>query len=322
MDEIVLALGGGGARGIAHLGVVRFLEREGLKIKAIAGTSAGGLVGALLAAGYTTFQIENLLAAMENPRLFSRSSLDGPSLLGLQGLIQILSAEIDGITFDQLAIPFACTAVDLATSQEVILAQGPVLDAVLATIAVPGIFPPQKIGNYHLVDGGVMDPVPVALARWLSPALPVIAVCLQSAPDRWAELPDHTSDENHPALPILERNAPHFAWPILEQVSRMRLGQAFHIFVDSMETTSRMLAELRLQQERPDAIIRPEVDRFGLFDLVDPTELIRLGETAARQCLPEIHRALSWSNQLSRIFRRAEPPGKVLLGEFDPNQTL
>jgi NTE family protein len=302
MDEIALALGGGGVKGIAHVGVVRVLEQEGFSVRAIAGTSAGGLVGALLANGHTSYQIEDILQGLSNPRLFSRSAHDGPSLMGLQGLIEVLEGEIKDCTFDQLTIPFAVTSVDLPTSQEVILAQGSVMDAVLATIAVPGIFPPRQIGQYSLVDGGVLDPVPVALARWLAPSLPIIAVCLHSAPEKWAHIPTSFTGT---AIPSITR-------PLIEQFVRMRLGQALQIFVDSIEITSRSLAELRLQQDHPDVIIRPKVEQYGLLDLADPAELIQLGEEAARKCLPEIRQALSWSNQLSRFFRHAEPPGKVL----------
>jgi NTE family protein len=302
MDEIVLALGGGGAKGAAHVGILRVLEQEGFAIRAIAGTSAGGLVGALVASGYDSHRIEQVLSGFSNPRLFSRAHHDGPSLLGLQGLNEILLEEIGNRTFEQLEIPFACTAVDLSTSQEIILAQGSLMDALMATIAVPGIFPPFKMGEYNLVDGGVLDPVPVALARWLSPHLPIIAVCLHPAPERWAHIPQRM---------LIPENAP-IPKPILDQFARMRFGQAFQIFVSSIDTTSRMLAELRLQQDRPDVIIRPQVEDFGMLDRINPAEMIQIGEDAARKALPEIREALKWSNQITRYFKKADPPGKIL----------
>lgn len=301
MDEVVLALDGGGVKGIAHVGVIRVLEKEGFRVRAIAGTSVGGLIGALFASGCASSDIENLLSAFNNPRLFSRGHNEGPALLGLHGLNQVLIDAIGDRTFDNCAIPFACTAVDLNLSQEVILAKGSLLDAVMATIAVPGIFPPRQIGNYLLVDGAVMDPVPVALARWLAPAFPIIAVCLTPAPEKWAHLPPQINIPDPSPIPR----------QLLDQFSRMRFGQAFQIFVNSIDTTSRMLAELRLQQDHPDVIIRPAVEQFGILDRVDPQELILIGEMAARKALPEIHQALSWSNQITRYFKRAEPPGTI-----------
>jgi NTE family protein len=302
MNEIALALGGGGVKGIAHIGVIRVLEREGFKIRAIAGTSAGGLVGALIASGFSPSQIEHLIQNMNNARFYSRTPTDGPSLLGLAGLNEILINEIHDRVFENLTIPFACTSVDLNTAQEVILAQGSIIDAVMATIAVPGIFPPRQIGEFSLVDGGILDPVPVSLARWLAPSLPIIAVCLQPTPEKWAHFPHQIS---MPMLSPIPR-------PLLEQFAKMRIGQAFHIFVDSFDISTRMLAELRLQQDRPDVIIRPRVEKYGILDQANPAELIMLGEKAANDHLNEIREALSWSNQLGRIFRRAEPPGKIL----------
>ena len=302
MNEIALALGGGGVKGIAHIGVIRVLEQEGFVIRAIAGTSAGGLVGALIASGITPDRIETLLQSINNPGFYSRNSNDGPSLLGLAGLNEILMNEIRDRVFENLLIPFACTSVDLNTAQEVILAQGSLIDALMATIAVPGIFPPRRIGDFNLVDGGVLDPVPVSLARWLAPSLPIIAVNLMTMPEIMAHIPHEMSV---PLLPPIPR-------PLLEQFAKMRIGQALHIFVESFDITSRMLAELRLQQDRPDVVIRPKVEKYGILDQADPAELINLGEQAARDQLSEIHEALSWANQLGRIFRKAQPPGKVL----------
>jgi NTE family protein len=306
MNDIVLALGGGGAKGIAHVGVLRILEEEGFNIRAVAGTSAGGLVGALIACGYNSHDIEKLLSEFNSPHFFNRAATDGPSLMGLQGLSELLIEAIGSRTFDQLSIPFACTAVDLNKSQEVILAQGEVNQALMATVAVPGIFPPRSMGEYMLVDGGVMDPVPVALARWLAPSYPVVAVCLTPSPDKWAQIPSQ--------IPIPDQSP--FPKPLLEQFVKMRLGQALQIFINSIETTSRMLAELRMQQDHPDVIIRPDVADYGLLDQVKTIELIKIGENAAIRSLPEIRQAMSWSNQLSRYFRRPELPGK-LIGEED-----
>jgi len=301
MVDIALALGGGGIKGLAHIGVIRFLEQQGYTIRAIAGTSAGGLVGAMYAAGFKTSEIESIISGIDRNRLFKRERHDGPSLLGLQGLTKALIENLGDRHFTDLLIPFACTAVDLHCDQEVILSQGIVVDAVQATIAVPGIFPPKQIGDSLLIDGGVLDPVPVALARWLAPTLPIVAVCLSPIPEGWSHIPSFHVPASSP-IPA----------PIIEQFAHFRIGQAFQIFIRSMEATSRMLAELRLQVDHPDVIIRPDVYQYGLLDNVNPEELIRAGEKAAEQSLPEIVKASSWSNQISRRFRRSSLPGKII----------
>jgi len=303
MADLTLALGGGGVKGLAHVGVLKVLEKEGFKIRAIAGTSAGGIVGALYSAGYSISEIEKIGERLKFPHFFSRTPFDGPSLLGFKGGAQVLTEYLGDRSFEDLPIPFACTAVDLNTSEEIILAHGDVVEAILATIAIPGIFPPHQIDHYLLVDGAVLDPVPVALARWLSPSSTVIAVCLSPAPEAWAQLPD---PHFMPASPIPR--------PILDQFARLRISQAVQIFYKSYDTTGRMLSELRMQIDKPDVIIRPDVSRYGILENVNTKELVAVGEAAAEAALPEIRQALSWSNQLTRYFRRGQAPGKVIEG--------
>jgi NTE family protein len=122
--DIVLALGGGGIRGVAHVGVIRCLEEAGYRIAAIAGTSAGGLVGAVYASGMSTKEIEKVLKDLDQSKLFGRKPTDGPSLLGLAGLSDILTRLLGEKTFDQLIIPFVTTATDTQTGQEILLHPG------------------------------------------------------------------------------------------------------------------------------------------------------------------------------------------------------
>ena len=298
MKDISIALGGGGIRGIAHIGVLRKLEQHGYRVKAIAGTSAGGLVGAVYAAGHNADKIEELINSVNQRHLVSISLNSSPALLNLQGLSKMMSGVLGEMHFNALQIPFACTAVDIESAQEIIIHQGRVIEAVLATSAFPGVFPPVELDNFTLVDGGVLDPVPVALARWLAPNLPVIAVCLSPEPNQWGHLPAFTVPS---AIPIPNR--------LLEQVSKLKLAQAFQIFYRSMDVISRSMAELRLQIDKPDVILRPDVDQFGLLDQVDPQVLIQAGEQAVEDNLAEIKRKLSWKYRLFRDFEKQSPPG-------------
>ncbi|NMB88796.1 MAG: patatin-like phospholipase family protein [Chloroflexi bacterium] len=309
MIEVALALGGGGIKGLAHIGVIRCLEKEGFKIKAIAGTSAGGLIGAAYATGVPLSELEDLVIHVNQAHLFTRSITDGPGLMGLQGLTTILAEFLGQRHFSDLAIPFACTAVDIHTAQEIILNQGYVLDALLATIAMPGVFPPKELYGMSLVDGGVLDPVPVALARWLAPGLPVVAVCLSPKPEGWVNL----SPIRIPAKPPI-----HIPIAVLEQFSRLRIAQAFNIFIKSMDITSRMLAETRMQIEKPDVIIRPEVEKFGVLDEVNASELVNIGEQSVAAALSALANTHSVPNRILRRFRRASLPGKTLVDAQHP----
>lgn len=297
--DISLALGGGGVRGVAHIGVLRTLEAHHFNIKAIAGTSAGGMVGAVYAAGFSTEEMADIIKNFDPFRSFGRHSDDAPSLLGLGEISEKLSVMLADRTFDELEIPFAATAVSLYTGQEIILNQGKVLDAVLATIAVPGIFPSQKIGGRVLIDGGVLDPVPVQVARWLRPDLPVVAVMLHKPPA------DHPVDEV--AFPI------HIPGPtsIIEQINKLRPVQALKIFSQSFEVASKHLTDLTMQLYKPEVTIAPPVGHIGLLQSIDVEEMIQAGIAAAEETLTQIEAEANWMKKLQRQVRHRVNPEPV-----------
>ena len=175
-ENIVLALGGGGVRGIAHLGAIECLLENDYNIGGIAGTSAGGLFGAPIAAQVPPREILQVVIDFMKSPSFRRESSDTASLAGTGGLETALAPFLEGKTFEDLAIKLCVTAVSLKTGEKVVIREGNVMDAVLATIAIPGFFPTR--GDDDLVDGGVIDPIPIESARALNPSLPVVAVTL------------------------------------------------------------------------------------------------------------------------------------------------
>ncbi len=296
--NITLALSGGGVKGFAHIGVLRILEREGFHIRGIAGTSAGGLVATLYAAGYSADEMETRLYSIDQGTLFSREASDGPALLGFRGAAAILGDLLGERTFSDLHTPLAITAVDLTTGLPVTIKSGKLMDAVLATSAVPGVFPAHRIDGHMLVDGGITNPVPVADARALYPSAPVIAVVL-APPLGWqkdAEIEvTHQIPELMTSLPLAYRLA-----------GRLRLAQAFNIFVNSMDLMGLVLLEKQLELEKPAAQIRPDLGMIGIVDRVDIPGLIKCGEQAALNALPTLRRVTSWRYRLGyklNIFR-------------------
>jgi NTE family protein len=287
--DITVALGSGGARGNAHIGVLRRLEEEGFKIRAIAGTSFGGIVAAMYAAGHPPDEIEDIFSIVDQSTLFGRSITERPSLLGLTGVRRWLDAVLPTSRFEDLLIPCALSAVDLNCGCEVVLDHGLVKEAILATIAVPGIFPACPWEDCELIDGGVLNPVPVSLARWLAPSLPVVAVTLQTPmgePARAFEMPVPSG------LPK----------PILDRLANLRFAQAFDIFLRSVDIGNRAVAEYRLKVDKPDIIIRPQVMTIELLEHVDVREVAKLGEEAVDAVLPELKRMLSWTSRLRRKY--------------------
>lgn len=302
--DIALALGGGGTKGIAHIGVISELENNGFHICAIAGTSAGGLVGSVYAAGYTPLEILKAVQGMDMENLYRRRPDDGPSIMGIAGLVDSLTVLLGKKTFADLKIPFACTAVDINTQREIYMQEGLVMEAILATMAVPGILPPRQIGKALLVDGGVLDPVPVILARKLAPNLPIIAVALQPPPEDWDKLPETTP------IPIPS---------MLQGFARLRWGQALRIFAQSMDINSRMVVELRLKIDRPDVIIRPDVNQKGFLEIPDPLDMMEAGKQAALKSIPAIKLSASWQGKMRRFLRPITPIEEPVVLNPDTN---
>jgi NTE family protein len=214
--DITLALGGGGSRGYAHVGVLRRLESSGFHVRAVAGTSAGGIVACIYAAGYTPDEMETRFTRIEQKKLISFSFNEGPGLLGLAYAEKILDELLGDRTFADLKLPCAVVAVDIKSAREVILSKGRVVDAILATIAVPGIFPPKSLGELELVDGGVLDPVPVSVARSLAPRLPVVAVVLSPPMEK-------TGRFSHISLPA------RVPAPIVQRITHLRVAHALAV---------------------------------------------------------------------------------------------
>ena len=290
--DIALALGGGGSRGTSHIGVIRSLEKAGFKIRALAGTSAGGIVAACYAAGYSPDEMEKLFADTDQSKLYARLPNGGPSILGLSGVSKWLEELFGDKKLEDLKIRCAMTAVDLKSASEVVLTKGRVVDAVLATIALPGIFPPFSQGDYLLVDGGVLDPVPVSVARSLAGNLPIIAVVLTPILDTEG----HLKGIHLPAL---------IPSPIANRIQRTRIAQAFNIFLLSVDAGGRMLTELRLKIDAPECIIRPEVGHIGLLDKVNVHDIVRLGEEAVTEHIDQLKRVAGWQSNLKRQIRRS-----------------
>ncbi|MDY6846434.1 MAG: patatin-like phospholipase family protein [Chloroflexota bacterium] len=305
--EITLALGGGGVRGVAHIGVLRALENHGFVIKAIAGTSAGGLVGAVYAAGISTEKIEKAVSEMDKNRSFWHQSDENPSLLGLSGVTNKLSELLSDRTFEELIIPFAATAVSLHSGEEIILTKGKVLDAVLATIAVPGVFPSQEIGGRVLIDGGVLDPVPVQVARWMRPDLPVVAVMLHKTPEGWTsgDLP----------LPISIPGPSS----IIDRLTNLRPVQALKIFSRASEVSSQHLSELSMRLYKPEVIITPRVGHIGMLQNINVEEMIQAGLDATDDVLNQIESEANWMKKLQRKVKEKVLPSEKpeIWGELD-----
>lgn len=277
--RVGLVLGGGGARGLAHIGVLRVLQRENIQVDCVAGTSMGGLVGALYAADVPLTKVETeinrLSRVTEQIRLVDVSiTAAGLSVRGRR--IYNFMADLLGedLTFADLRLPLAMVSVDLRTGREVVLQGGSVLDAVRATISVPGVFMPTELGDYRLVDGGVLDNVPVDVAHSLG-AERTIAVDV---------------------LPSFSRNVPGVEPVELGlqlPFAPLYLNETYHVLMIMIAA----LTENRLRQFPPDLLIRPQLPSSVtlLSGFNRSADIIAAGEAATEAALPDIRKLLGES---------------------------
>jgi len=287
--SIVIALGGGGVRGIAHLGAVQCLLDNEYEINGIAGTSAGGMFGAPLAAQVPTREILAAVIDFSKSPNFRRASSDSASLVGTTGIEHVLAKFIEGKTFKDLPVKFSVTSTSLKTGEEVIIDDGDVMTAVLTTIAIPGVFP--TMGEDILVDGGVLDPVPVIAARALNPSLPVVAIVLHTKPADYSPMDTST---------VVIDQIPE---AIVDRLTKTRLGESLRNLNVGVELSSERLTEVNLELTKPDVIVRPIVGHYGMLQKVDPTVLFDEGYRAMEEQLPALADALSFVKSIKRISK-------------------
>ena len=281
--DVCVALGGGGARGLAHIGVLAELERAGYRIAALAGTSIGGVMASLYAVGLSPADMTTWADGALRRGLFHFRPSPG-ALLGIDRMREALTEVLRRKTFADARCPLALTAVDLDTGTEVVLTSGELVEAVLATIALPGIFPPQWAGQSRLVDGGVVDPVPVQPVRGLHRG-PVVAVTLSA----------------RPGSPGALVASPLVYLPGSGMFSRLRIGQALQIFGRSLEISSRLFTDLRLRLDKPEVIVRPEVAQVGILDTPEAGPLIEAGRSAMAAGLQALDGCYGWRGAIRRI---------------------
>jgi NTE family protein len=249
MPKVGLALGGGFARGLAHIGVLKVLEEEKIPIDFIAGTSVGSVIGAAYASGISAKELEEV-AALVRFKDFSRWTFSRFGLFSNDKMAVFLRKILRCKTFEELRIPLAIAATDIVTGEPAVFTQGDLVDPVRASCAYPGMFQPVKIGNRLLVDGLLAHAVPATPLRDMG-ADRVISVYLAA---HW-----------------VKPGGPRHVFDVI--------GQCFSI------AQARMCGPW---QAASDIILQPDIGEFAYDDFVRAPELIRTGEEATRAIMPTI----------------------------------
>jgi len=280
-QSAILALGGGGSRGVAHLGVIKTLLENNVTITGVTGTSIGSMIGSIYALGTPIEEMIEIFNKVDQSKLFGFPFSDGPGLLGYKGIKEFLKQTIGDKTFSETKIPLTIVTTDLRTNSVVQISEGKIFDAILSSIAIPGIFPPILQDQKIYVDGGLMDPVPVRAARALNLPGKIIAVTL-SSPRTQVELQKIQTKDN----------------PVVKRFRHNQLSLTFNIIMESVAVTSAQLSELRMEIDRPDIIIRPDVMNIGMLDHVNVNDVIQLGIDATNQQMKEILRPAGFFEKL------------------------
>jgi NTE family protein len=282
--RVGLALGSGSARGWAHIGVIRALEKAGVRPDLLCGTSIGALVGAAYAAGDLD-RLESWATGLGIGDVvgFVDVSLSGGLLKG-DRLMEFFRLHFADRPIEELGVPFAAVATSLHTGAEVWLRRGSTLDAVRASIALPGLFAPVRWEGALLVDGGLVNPVPVSLARALGADI-VIAVDLGS--DILGRRFRASSAPEAPAGPIggwmhkLHENLSALA-PV-KSSDEAAMPSVFDVLTSCMDIVQVRIARSRMAGEPPDVVVAPRLAHLRLLDFHRATEAIEEGQRAVER---------------------------------------
>ena len=253
IPTIGVALGGGFARGMAHIGVLKVLEEEGIPIRLMTGTSVGALIGASYCSGLSLEDLEKVAHSCRFTT-FARWTVSRYGFASNDRMVTFLTRTLKVKTFEELRIPLGVTATDFNTGQGVVFHSGSIIDPVRASCAYPGMFLPVEIRGRYLVDGMLSHPVPTRPLRDMG-AERVLAVHLKGT---WAK-----------------GGAPRHLFDVI--------GQSFAIAQDAMSS---------LWKDAADIVVEPDVAGFAYDDFKRAGELIQSGEVAMRKVLPEVRRWL------------------------------
>ncbi len=254
IPKLGLALGGGAARGFAHIGVLQVLEEEGITPDFVTGTSAGSLVAAFYASGKSGAQLSWLADAMDESQLTDWTlPFVGRGVLRGEALVKYINTQLNGLKIEDMKIPLGIVATDLQSGEGILFRRGDVATAVRASSAVPSVFEPVRIGNKDFVDGGLVSPVPVRYVKQMGAQF-IIAVDISSRPED-----AKTSD-------------------------------MLRVLLQTFSIMGKSISQWELVQA--DVVVRPDLPNVGSTEFSARKKSIEAGRAAMKLALPQVKAAL------------------------------
>jgi NTE family protein len=295
--KIGLALGGGAARGWSHIGVMRVLEREGVVPDVIAGSSVGAVVGGCYAAG-KLYELEEFAKSLTKRRVMGLLDfhITGSGLIAGDRLRRLLEHDLADLRIEKLPMRFATIATELGTGHEIWITRGPLVEALRASYALPGVFDPVKLGGRWLMDGAIVNPIPITTARALGADL---VICVNLNGDirvRGTVIQSHSAELDTNDEIIEAATEERRRWSMfnpLDAAGRLRTRRndapgIASVMVDAFNITQDRIARSRLAGDPPDVMITPKLAPVGLFEFHRAAECIEFGRQATERVLPDI----------------------------------
>lgn len=303
-DKIIgLALGSGAARGLSHIGVLHALEQQEVRIDLLAGTSIGALIGALYASGVPVSRLEQVACKLNWRKL---AGLIGPiiptsGLLDSRRVTRFIEELLPVKTFEELGVPLAVTATDIESGELIVIRQGLLLPAIIAAISFPGLFPPVRVGKRYLVDGGLCSPVPTDVVRQMGAEI-IIGVCaIPEMNKSYTETFAPYTEKSQLKKPFLMRFTPDWIertfseiWTTQDRTDPQKGDERsppgiFRVFAQSIAILENQINSLRLDNEKVDFLIRPELNNITLLEFHKAAEAIEAGRVATQIILDSTH---------------------------------
>jgi NTE family protein len=305
---IVLALGGGGARGLAQIGVLQVLADNGISVRAVAGTSIGAEIGAFVACGLPVAEIVEVATAFDwklTMQLFLPDLPTGGLVSGKRILKWLKDKLGEDTAIERLAVPYVAVATNLETGEEVVIDHGPITDAVRASISLPGTLAPHRLGKRVLVDGGVVNPVPFDVARQRFGG-PVVAVAVHSGAQAWEPRRPRRrrrewKERVHQLLgEAWMRGAPDMRGGLEAQAEALGASEAEAevwsarlVLERTLNISGMQLVRLRAAVQPPNLTLVPDVRDIGTLEFFRAKEAIEAGRAEAEAKLEELLRLAS-----------------------------
>jgi len=288
-----LVLGSGGARGLAHIGVIKAFEENDIPVDMVTGTSIGALVGGLYAAGKDAASMERIVQSFDKIKVarFFMPKFFGSTFMDNSRIVDFIKEITGDIKIEDMKIPFAAVATDLITGEEVVFNRGWLSDAIIASIAIPTIFQPVHIGGRYLIDGGLSNPLPISTALEMN-ATKIIAVNVAPNPHRiTAKLKNRKIKE----ISSLIKELPGMFTSLLNDYKWLSSGsndevKASHpreiqikpptltrVLLQSISISTNNLMLQHLRYARPDVLIEPKIEEYDMLEFYKGQRIIKCG---------------------------------------------